>query len=78
MTYAIGKNYTEAYITIQKEGDIISTILGYITSAGSNSDIQNTSGQHCIDTGSCSNPTYLDEPTCLLKWRGLDSWARFN
>ena len=66
MTYAIGKNYTEAYITIQKEEDIISTILGYITSAGSNSDIQNTSGQHCIDTGSCSNPTYLDEPTCLL------------
>lgn len=48
LTFAIGKTYVETYPTIQKEGDIISSILGYITSAASNLDIENTTGQHVV------------------------------
>lgn len=62
--YAIGKNYTEGYGSTQKEGDLISPILGYITAAGGNTDIQNTSGQSCGATGTCSIPMYLTQVTC--------------
>ncbi len=48
--YAIGKNYSEGNGTIQKEGDLITTALGYITAAGANTDIENTTGQQCTGT----------------------------
>lgn len=50
LTYAIGKNYTEGYGSTPSETALISDALGYITAAGSNTNIQNTSGQQC--TGS--------------------------
>ena len=50
LTYAIGKNYTEGYTVIQKEGDLITAALGYITDSTNYSNIQNTTGQHCVSS----------------------------
>lgn len=47
LNYAIGKNYTENYSIITSESDLISAISGFITSAASHFDIENTTGQHC-------------------------------
>lgn len=66
LTFALGKNYQETYSVIPKEGDLITTILGYITAAGSYTDIQNTTGQECVATGMCSNILYTDQATCVL------------
>lgn len=63
-SYAIGKNYTEGYGSTPKEGDLITSILGYITAAGAFTDIQNTSGQSCGATGTCSLPIYTTQVTC--------------
>lgn len=60
ITYAIGKNYTEAYGSTPKEPDILNQILGYITSAGSYTDIQLTTGQQCV-------PTDIIQPYVLIQ-----------
>lgn len=65
ITYSIGKNYTEGYGSTPKEGDLLSSISSYISSAGSFTDIQNTSGQSCNAGGSCSIPIYVTQPTCV-------------
>lgn len=44
---AIGKSYTETYGSIQKEGDIISTIQSYIANLAPYTEIQKTTGQKC-------------------------------
>lgn len=64
LTYAIGKNYTEGYGTTQKEGDIITTILGLISSASAYSNMELTTGQQCGATGSCSLPAFTTQATC--------------
>lgn len=66
LTYAIGKNYTEGYGSTTKEPDLINAALAYISAATGFTDIENTSGQHCVVTGTCSNPIYTDQPTCVL------------
>lgn len=66
ITYAIGKNYTEGYGTTQKEGDILTNILSLISSASAYTDMNNTTGQQCGATGSCSNPLYTTQATCTL------------
>ncbi len=48
LTYAIGKNYTEGYGSTPNENNLITTALGYITAAGSQTDMENTTGQHCV------------------------------
>jgi hypothetical protein len=65
--YALGKNYSEAYpSTITSEQDLITSLLSYIASAQSNTDTENTTGQH-MDTsaGSCSFPSYTTQSTCV-------------
>lgn len=65
LTYAIGKNYTEGFAgTVQKEQDLINAVLALITSAGTYTDIENTSGQTCGATGSCSIPIHLTQSAC--------------
>lgn len=64
-SYAIGKNYTEGYGSTTKEGNLVSAVLGYITAAGSHTDIQNTTGESCnTSTGTCSISMYTDQTTC--------------
>lgn len=65
LSYAIGKNYTEGYGSTTKEGDLISAILTLITSAGGFTDIQNTTGQSCNSSGTCSLPSFTTEATCV-------------
>jgi hypothetical protein len=64
LTYAIGKNYTEGYGTTQKEGDITTSLLALISSASANTDIQNTTGQWCNASGTCSLPLFTDQASC--------------
>lgn len=66
LTYAIGKNYTEGYGTTQKEGDITSPLLALISSASTYTDIQNTTGQWCNASGTCSIPIHLTQSACTL------------
>lgn len=66
LTQAIGKNSSESYTIIQKEGDLIAAAIGYITAAGAFMDIENTTGQRCVSTGTCSNPIYTDQTSCTL------------
>lgn len=66
LTYAIGKTYTETYAgSVTKEADVINPILTLITSASAYTDIQNTTGQHCVETGTCSLPQYTTQATCV-------------
>lgn len=65
LTFAIGKNYTEGYGSTTKEPDLINAALAYITSATGNTDIENTTGQHCVQTGTCSISMYTDQATCV-------------
>jgi hypothetical protein len=48
--YGIGKSYSETYGSTTAETALLTTALGYITSAGSNTNIQNTTGQQCTGT----------------------------
>ena len=66
LNFALGKNYSESYTATTKEQDLINDALAFISNASSYTDIQNTSGQHCSAGGTCSNPSYTDQPTCVL------------
>lgn len=67
LTYGIGKNYVEVYPgSTAKEDDLIQPVLTLIASASANLDIENTSGQHVVGTGTCSNPSYTTQASCLL------------
>lgn len=51
LTFAIGKNYVEGYTPIvNNETSLIATATALITSIGSQTDIQNTTGQQCVPT----------------------------
>lgn len=64
-TYAVGKNYGEAFPgTVTKEGDLINAALTIITSALAYSDIERTSGTTLEATGSCSLSQYSTQATC--------------
>lgn len=66
LTYALGLNYSQTYpSTVSFEGSAISTITGLISSATANFDIENTTGQHCVASGTCSLPLFTDQPTCV-------------
>lgn len=66
LSFGLGLNYSQAIPgTTTKESDLINAVLALITSAGSNMDIENTSGQHCTSTGTCSLPQYTDQATCV-------------
>lgn len=66
-TFAVGKNYIEAFpSSIAGEAGLISTALSLISSASSQTDIQNTSGQHATQqAGTCSLPSYTTQATCV-------------
>lgn len=66
ITYGIGKNYTEGYGSTPKEADLIAPILSFITAANSFTDIQNTTGQTCGASGTCSLPAFTTQATCTL------------
>lgn len=79
LTYAIGKNYTEAYGSVTKEPDLISAIQSLISSASGQTNMENTTGQHCV-FGTCSNPIYTDESSCELNggiWNAADAVITF-
>lgn len=63
ITYAIGKNYTEAYGSTPKEGDDISVITTLISSTSAYTDTELTTGE--VVGGSCSLPSYTTQPTCV-------------
>lgn len=65
LAYGIGKNYGEGYGSGPSELQLITDALALIASAGSYTNIQLTSGQHCVETGTCSIPTYTTETDCL-------------
>lgn len=66
LNFAIGKNYVEVFpSTTTKEPDLISAVLSLITSAATYTDIQNTTGQQCNASGTCSLPAYTDQATCV-------------
>lgn len=58
LAYGIGQQYNQTYGSGIAETGLISTIQGYITSTGGNTDIINTSGQFCNDMDTCSIPLY--------------------
>ena len=65
LTYGIGKNYVEVYPgTTQQESDLIAPVLALISSASSFSDIEKTSGQKVVTSGTCSLPSYTTQATC--------------
>lgn len=47
ISYAIGKNYSEAYGVTTKEPDLISACTALITSASTYTNMNNTTGQRC-------------------------------
>jgi hypothetical protein len=65
LTFAIGKNYTEGFAgTVTKESDLIQNCLTLISSASANTDIENTSGQTCGASGTCSIPIHTTQTAC--------------
>jgi hypothetical protein len=76
ITYGIGKNYTEGYGTTQKEADLTGPLLALITSAGSYTDIQLTTGQECNAGGTCSlGPSYPTQAACLAAMPTPGVWT---
>lgn len=65
LSFAIGKNYTEGYGSLTKESDVISNVLSIINTILLNPDINNTTGQKCGSTGTCSLPIYTNQSDCL-------------
>lgn len=66
LTYSLGLNYQQVYpSTIPYEGSSISAITSLISSASAFFDIENTSGQHCLPSGTCSLPLFTDQTSCL-------------
>lgn len=66
LSFSIGKNYLQVFpSSTQKESDLINSALSLISSASSNLDIENTSGQH-VDpgVGTCSISGYTTQATC--------------
>lgn len=67
LTYGIGKDYVEVYPgSTPTEASVISPITALISSASAFLDIENTSGQHVVTSGSCSLPSFTTESTCVL------------
>lgn len=66
LAFGVGKNYDQSYTLVTGEAAMLTQALAYITAAALYTDIQNTTGQHCVNGGTCSNPLYTDEATCLL------------
>lgn len=64
ITFGIGKTYVETYTPVTKEPDLIGAVSSYITAAAAYFDIENTTGQHCVATGMCSNIIYTDQTSC--------------
>ena len=69
---AIGRNYTEGFGSIEKEGDILGDITSLITTIESNPEVERLSGESCEveDQGSCAGESPpgsgVDEATCTL------------
>lgn len=65
LAYGLGKNYDESYTAGTSEAQLLIDALALITSASAYTDIQNTSGQSCGASGTCSLPIYLTQVDCL-------------
>lgn len=65
LTYAIGKNYSEAFPTVTNETTLITSITALITSASSTQAIENVSGQHAVQGGTCSISGHTDQASCV-------------
>lgn len=67
LSYGIGKNNLEVFpSTIPKEPDAIAAILSTITQLQTYSLIEQVTGQSCEPGGTCSNPMYTTQATCVL------------
>lgn len=64
LAFGVGKNYNQSYTSGPSEQGLISNALALIASASTYTDIQNTSGQHCVD-GTCSLPQYDNMTDCV-------------
>ena len=65
LNFAIGKNYSEAYTTVTKEGDDISAITTQVSAAiGSYTDYELTTGT-LPNPGTCSISGHTDEASCV-------------
>lgn len=65
LAFGVGKNYDQTYGSGPAEQTFLATVQSLITSASGFSDIENTSGQHCVNGGTCSLPLFLTQPDCL-------------
>lgn len=63
-TFAIGKNYSETFSTVQKEGDLIATVNATITSILTYSAKERTTGLKLQSSGTCDINTYTTQATC--------------
>ena len=64
LAFGVGKQYNQTYGVGPSEQAFLATAQSLISSASGFSDIENTSGQHCVNGGSCSNPIFLTQLTC--------------
>lgn len=60
----LGKTYTEAYTSIQKEQDLIDDLNAKIAVVEAFSNITRSTGQSCNESGTCSLPMYTTESEC--------------
>lgn len=62
LAYGMGKNYSEAFSVVTKEGDRISAINAVIATSTPYSNFELTTGT--TPNGTCSIPMYVDQVTC--------------
>lgn len=62
--FGIGQNYNQTYTSGPAEQGFISSAQTLIASTGIYTDIQLTSGQHCVNGGTCNNVLYTDQTSC--------------
>lgn len=64
----VGKAYNENYPAVNPIGEapLITSILSKIAAIETNYVLmERTTGQTCVQTGTCSNPSYTTQPTCV-------------
>jgi hypothetical protein len=65
LAYGVGKNYDQSYTIGSSEQALIADAQALISSALAYTNIQNTTGQQCENTGTCSFPLYTTETDCI-------------
>lgn len=77
LAYGVGKNYDQTYGSGPSELALISDAQALISSVSLYTNIQATTGQHCVNTsGTCSIPMYTNQIDCLANsgiWTPVES-----